>query len=174
VILPPPREPWYRRLAGSPRYLTLAIAGVLIVGGGAAFGIVQLVGDDEGAAGAPQARQGGGTAQDVDREGRRRAPVNPANVTVAVLNGTTVPGLAAQVGDRVSQLGFELGTVADSPDQDQQRAESVVMFTPGAARQAAAVSRRLEIPQREQIDAASQEVAGNATVVVIAGQDKTQ
>ena len=33
------RAPWYRRLLASPRYLVLAIAGVLIIGGGAAFGI---------------------------------------------------------------------------------------------------------------------------------------
>jgi hypothetical protein len=151
---------------------------VLIVGGGAAFGIVQLVGEDEGGAGAqeaPQAGAGQGAGgQEGERGSRRRAPINPATVTVAVLNGTTVPGLAAQIGDRVERLGFQLGTVANGPDQAQQRAESVVMFTPGAARQAAAVSRRLGIPQRERIDPASQSLAGNATVVVIAGQDRTQ
>lgn len=155
--------------------MILAIAGVLIVGGAAAFGVVQLVEDDGGAQQSAEAgaRNGAGTEQG-DRGSRRQAPVNPANVTVAVLNGTTVPGLAAQVGDRVRRLGFELGTVANSPDQGQQRAESVVMFTPGAAREAAVVSRRLRIPQRERINPAAEELAGNASVVVIAGQDRTQ
>ncbi|MBD0280730.1 MAG: LytR C-terminal domain-containing protein [Thermoleophilaceae bacterium] len=177
-MVPPPREPWYRRLTASPRYMVLAIAGVLIVGGGAVFGIVQLTGDDEaGSAGQETQGTGGGASagtQDGDRGGPRRAAVNPANVTVAVLNGTTVPGLAASIGDRVEQLGFQLGTVANGPDQGQQRAESVVMFTPGAKREAAVVSRKLGIPQREPADPASQGLAGNATVVVIAGADRTQ
>jgi hypothetical protein len=177
VILPPPREPWYRRLTASPRYLTLAIAGVLIVGGGAAFGIVQLVGEDEGGGSAQQAPTepaGGGSAPDKDAEqgDRRRVAVNPASVTVAVLNGTLVPGLAAQIGDRVERFGFTLGTVANGPDQ--QRAESVVMYSPGHRREAAVVSRRLGIGQRERVDPQSQGLAGDATVVVIAGADKTQ
>ena len=176
-MLPPPRGPWYRRLTASPRYVVLAIAGVLIVGGGAVFGIAQLTGDDEAGGTGEAQRTGGGASehtQDGDRGGARRAAVNPANVTVAVLNGTTVPGLAASIGDRVEQLGFQLGTVANGPDQGQQRAESVVMFAPGAKREAALVSRKLGIPQREPVDPVSQGLAGDATVVVIAGADKTQ
>jgi hypothetical protein len=98
----------------------------------------------------------------------------PGNVTVAVLNGTTVPGLAKQVGDEVESHGFRLGTVANTADQEQQRAESVVLFAPGHVREARAVNKRLGIGQREQIDAASQELAGDATVVVIAGADLSQ
>jgi hypothetical protein len=178
VILPPPREPWYRRLAASPRYLTLAIAGVLIVGGGAAFGVVQLVGEDEGGGSPPQAsdeRAGGepaGGGGGGERSERRRAAVNPAKIRVAVLNGTLVPGLAAQIGDRVERFGFQLGTVANGPNQ--QRPESVVLYSPGHRREAAAVSRRLGIGQRERVDPESQALAGDATVVVIAGADKTQ
>jgi hypothetical protein len=178
VILPPPREPWYRRLASSPRYLTLAIAGVLIVGGGAAFGIVQLVGEDGGGGSAqqtPEERAGGGPAGGGgggERSGRRRTAVNPANVRVAVLNGTLVPGLAAQIGDRVERFGFQLGTVANGPNQ--QRPESVVLYSPGHRREAVAVSRRLRIAQRERVDPESQALAGDATVVVIAGADRTQ
>jgi hypothetical protein len=89
-----------------------------------------------------------------------------------VLNGTLVPGLAAQIGDRVERFGFQLGTVANGPDQ--QRAESVVMYSPGHRRDAAVVSRRLGIGQRERVDTQSQGLAGDATVVVIAGSDKTQ
>jgi hypothetical protein len=36
------------------------------------------------------------------------------------------------------------------------------------------VNRRLEITQRQPIDPASQELAGDATVVVIAGADLSQ
>jgi hypothetical protein len=91
---------------------------------------------------------------------------------VAVLNGTTVPGLAAQIGDQIEGFGFDLGTVTNSTDQE--RAESVVLFAPGHQREAVAVGRRLSIDQRERVDAESQGLAGDATVVVIAGIDQTQ
>jgi hypothetical protein len=146
------------------------------VGGGAAFGIVQLVGDDGGGASGGRAAEeqassapaaGGG-----ERDERRRDAVNPANIRVAVLNGTLVPGLAAQIGDRVERFGFQLGTVANGPNQ--QRPESVVLYSPGHRREAAVVSRRLRIGQRERVDPESQALAGDATVVVIAGADRTQ
>jgi hypothetical protein len=179
AILRPPREPWYRRLLASPRYLVLVIAGILIVGGAAAFGVDQLASDDEGGTNTPAAGNsapaddGGGQADDEGGQKQRRAVV-PANVTVAVLNGTTVPNLAKQVSEQVAQHGFDVGTVANSADQAQQRAESVVLFAPGHLREAKAVSRRLSINQRQPIDPASQELAGDATVVVIAGADLAQ
>jgi hypothetical protein len=49
-----------------------------------------------------------------------------------------------------------------------------VLFAPGHQREARAVNKRLGIGQREPIDAASQELAGDATVVVIAGADLSQ
>ena len=85
-----------------------------------------------------------------------------------------MPNLAKQVGDQVESYGFELGTVANSADQEQQRAESVVLYAPGHQREAQAVNKRLGIAQREPIDPASQELAGDATVVVIAGADLAQ
>jgi hypothetical protein len=177
-ILPPRREPWYRRLLASPRYLVLVIAGILIVGGAAVFGVDQLTSEDEGGTStpagnsAPAADEGDGQAD--EGGGKQRNPVVPANVTVAVLNGTTVPNLAKQISERVAQLGFDVGTVANSADQAQQRAESVVLFAPGHRREATAVSRRMSINQRQAIDPASQELAGDATVVIIAGADLAQ
>jgi LytR cell envelope-related transcriptional attenuator len=97
--------------------------------------------------------------------------VNPANVTVAVLNGTTVPGLAATIMDQVEEAGFGAGTVANFLP-NQQLGESVVQYTPGHEREAAAVSRRLGIAQREAVNPSSQELAGDATVVVLVGADE--
>ena len=178
AIMAPPRRPWYRRLVASPRYLVLAVAGVLIVGGAAAAGINQISNDDSGTPSNQRPAQGGdsgGDQADNDNGGGTKKPaVVPANVTVAVLNGTTVPGLAKQVGDRVESHGFVLGTVANTADQEQQRAESVVLYAPGHKREAQAVNKRLGIAQRQPIDPASQELAGDATVVVIAGADLAQ
>lgn len=179
AILRPPREPWYRRLLASPRYLVLVVAGILIVGGAAAFGVDQLASDDEGGTSTPSGQQaapasGGGDQPEEGGKKKQRKAVVPANVTVAVLNGTTVPNLAQQISEQVAQHGFDVGTVANSADQAQQRAESVVLFAPGHEREATAVSRRLSINQRQPIDPASQELAGDATVVVIAGADRSQ
>jgi hypothetical protein len=179
AIMSPSRQPWYRRLVASPRYVVLAVAGLLIVGGAGVFGADQLLSDD-GATPSNESSSGGGgggggdQASNNDEGGEKRRAVVPGNVTVAVLNGTTVPNLAKQVGDRVESHGFVLGTVANSADQEQQRAESVVLYAPGHQREARAVNTRLGIGQREPIDPASQELAGDATVVVIAGADLAQ
>jgi hypothetical protein len=134
------------------------------------FGLSQLTSQESD----PGSRSvSGGSAEQA--EGDDRAPsrrIVPAEVTVAVLNGTTVPGLAAQIGDRIETFGFDLGTVTNSTDQ--QRAESVVLFAPGHHREAVAVGRRLSIGQRERVDPESQGLAGDASVVVIAGIDQTQ
>jgi len=179
IIPPPSRAPWYRRLLASPRYLVLAIAGILIVGGGAAFAVVELSRDDAGSQAPSQqvGESGGGAPSGGDTprgggSGRRKGAVQPKTVTVAVLNGTTVPGLAAQLGDKIEGFGFELGNVTNSTDQ--QRAESVVLFAPGHEREAAAVGRRLRVGQRERIDAQTQGLAGDASVVVVAGTDQTR
>jgi len=176
AIIPPPRQPWYRRLLASPRYLVLAVAGILILGGAGAFGIDQLSKGDDG--GGTPAREGAAvpSGEDTDEggQGKKRRAVVPANVTVAVLNGTTVAGLAKQVADEVESQGFNVDTVANTSDQDQQRADSVVLFSPGHAREAVAVSRRLKINQRQPIDPGSQQLAGDATVVVITGGDLAQ
>ena len=177
AIIPPPRRPWYRRMFASPRYAVLAVAGLLIFGGGGVFAIDQLSSDDSTTPSNGRPAGGGDGGSDEANNngaGKKKRPIVPANVTVAVLNGTTVPNLAKQVGDRVESHGFTLGTVANSADQEQQRAESVVLYAPGHQREAQAVNKRLGIGQREPIDPASQELAGDATVVVIAGADLAQ
>ena len=64
--------------------------------------------------------------------------------------------------------------MGNARDQEQQRAESVVLYAKGHQREATVVGRRLKIPQREAIDPDTQALAGDASVVVIAGSDLTQ
>ena len=142
----------------SPRYIALIVSGVIVIGGGAVFGISQLGGDDEPAS-------SGGSAE------TPQEPVNPSLVTVSVLNGTTVPGLAAQIGDEVETAGFQRGNVANA--LDQQRTTSTVLFAPGREREARVVARKLDIATIEPIDPDSQALGGNASVVVIVGSDQT-
>jgi hypothetical protein len=154
----------------------LAIAGVLIIGGGVGFGITQLNKNSGASSQAPSSSAGQGSSaggsSGSTSGGSRSSAIDPKKVTVSVLNGTTVPGLAAQLGDKIEHSGFQLGNVTNSTDQ--QRAESAVLFAPGHDREAASVARKLRIGQRERIDAQTQGLAGDATVVVIAGRDQTR
>jgi LytR cell envelope-related transcriptional attenuator len=150
VTIPPRRsQPWYSRIGA--RDVTVALVGLLVLGGMGAYGITQLTGDHGG-----------------DTSGNAQA--NNGNVAVAVLNGTTVPGLAAMLSDQIAAAGFKKGTINDY--SDKQLAESVVQYAPGHQVEANAVSRRLGISQREPVTANSRALAGDATVIVIAGADK--
>lgn len=160
----PNAEPRYSRFVS--RGGILAVAAILFMLAAGAFALVQL---DSEEGGEPTAERRPSAATGNGEKPAGAAAINPAKVTVSVLNGTTVGGLAAKLGDKLEAQGFRLGNVTNS--SDQQRAESVVLFSPGAEREAADVGRRLKIPQREAIDPESQTLAGDATVVVVAGAD---
>ena len=145
------------RTASGTRHLAVALAGVLVLGGAAAYGVTQLAGDDAG-------------SQQATKPKRNAVAVEPANVTVAVLNGTTVPGLAAALRDQIAAAGFKKGWI--DVFSDQQLAESVVQYAPGRRAEATAVSRRVGISRREPVTADSRALAGDAPVIVIAGADK--
>ena len=139
---PPP----YRRIG--TRFVAVALVGV------AAYGATQLAGGD----GAPK------------KPKRHGAAVKPGSITVAVLNGTTVPGLAARLRDKIGAAGFKKGTVDDFTDK--QLAESVVQYARGQQAAAKAVSRTVGVSRREPVTAGSAALAPEATVIVIAGADK--
>jgi hypothetical protein len=154
VIIPPRRsQPTYRRIGA--RHVAVVLVGLLVL----AYGVTRLTGDDGGGSGLP------------DKPKRNVAAVKPGNVTVAVLNGTTVPGLAAALSDQVAAGGFDKGTISDY--SDKQLAESVVQYAPGHQAEAKAVSRRVGISRREPFTADSHALAPDATVIVLAGADKT-
>jgi LytR cell envelope-related transcriptional attenuator len=147
------------------------LVGLLVLGSAAAYGVIQLTQDDDGT---PTSQESSGDSSSANGTGEQKSKqggaVKPANVTVAVLNGTTVPGLAATLSDEVDAAGFKVGTITNF--SDQQLAESVVQYSPGHEDEARAVSRRLGIGQREPVNPSSQALAGDATVIVIAGADK--
>jgi hypothetical protein len=167
VIVPPRRsQPWYGWIG--TRYVAVALLGLLVLGGTAAYGVTQLTGDDGGDnSGNARANNDNGSPNKPKRNG---AAIKPGNVTVAVLNGTTVPGLAAMLSDQIAAAGFKKGTI--DVFSDQQLAESVVEYAPGHESEAKAVGRRVGISQREPATANSRALAGDATVIVIAGADK--
>jgi LytR cell envelope-related transcriptional attenuator len=148
-----------RGVTAVPVQAAAALVGLLVLGGAATYGVTQLTGGGD--------KSGNGLPNEPKRNG---AAVKPGNVTVAVLNGTTVPGLAAALRDQIAAAGFKKGTI--DVFSDQQLAESVVQYSPGRQAEAKAVSGRLGISRREPVTADSRALAGNATVIVIAGADK--
>jgi hypothetical protein len=150
--------------------VALVLVGLVVLGGAAAYGVSQLTGGD-GDNGGNEASLNGNDSNNGTNKPKHKAAVNPANVTVAVLNGTTVPGLAATLSDQIGAAGFKIGTITNfSPNQ--QLAESVVQYAPGHEAEARAVGRKIGVSQREPISQSSQALAGDAAVIVIAGADK--
>jgi LytR cell envelope-related transcriptional attenuator len=100
------------------------------------------------------------------------APVPRGQIKVAVLNGTTQAGLAAQIGDQVTASGFQKGQVTNAPDQQAQ--QTVVYYTSGQKKAAQEVAKVVKAGSVQPIDPDTQAVAGgDAKVVVLVGADKT-
>lgn len=137
-----------------PRYLAVIIGGVVVLGAGvtaAALGVLGGSSDDGGS----------GTT---GNGGLRRAQIE-----VAVLNGTAVPGLAAEVGSEVESDGFELGAVTNS---ESSFAKSVVMFKRGHKPEARMVGKALRIGQVQLTTQEIASIAAGADVSVVLGDDK--
>jgi hypothetical protein len=154
------------------RYAALVVAGVVTVGGAVAYGVRTYTARDATTADRPPSRPAAERPADERPATGRGAPVRPGDVTVAVLNGTTVDGLARRFGDQVQQEGFVLGTTATA--DDQARAESAVVWTDGARAEAGMVARRLGIAQIERADPAARALAGDAKVIVVLGADRSE
>ncbi len=94
--------------------------------------------------------------------------IKPGEIEVAVLNGTSVTGLAASWGDKIENKGFELGAVTNTNSTFEN---SVVMFEPGAKPEAKEVAKRMSIPKVQPMTAEVKEVSNQAKVSVVVGED---
>jgi hypothetical protein len=116
---------------------------------------------------APAQQAGTGT-----KKHRKAAPVPRGDIKVAVLNGTTRPGLAAQIGDQIIASGFKKGQVTNAADQQAQ--QTVVYYASGQKKAAQAVASIVKAADVQPIDPDTQAIAGSdAKVVVLVGADKT-
>ena len=149
-------RPWYSVIG--TRHFAVALVGLLVLGGAAAYCVTQLTGGNTS-----------GNAQANSKPKRNGSAVTTGNVTVAVLNGTMVPGLAARLRDQIAAAGFRKGTIDDF--SDKQLAESVVQYAPGHRAEAKAVGRTVGVGQLEPVTPNSRALAGDATVILIAGAD---
>jgi LytR cell envelope-related transcriptional attenuator len=151
------------------RYLALTLAGVLVLGG-AAYGAVELIGGggEDGATGSHPKREP--PSGDTGRQ-ERQVNVDPSQVTVAVLNGTTVQGLATKISEEAQAAGFNVGTVGNAARIDQTK--STVLYRKGQNAAARAVANRLGIQSTGPVDSVNGEIAGSFDAVVVVGTDKS-
>jgi hypothetical protein len=148
---------------------------VLVVGG-------LLLATQSGGGGAkakPQAQNTLGPASQATKTKTRAKPkaatagVQRGNITVAVLNGTTTPGLAATVSDQLSRGGFKRGNVTNAADQ--QQSTTAVLYAPGFKSAADEIAQLLKLKSVQPIDPGTQAIAGSeAQIAVMVGTDRTQ
>ncbi|MCD6726071.1 MAG: LytR C-terminal domain-containing protein [Solirubrobacteraceae bacterium] len=115
------------------------------------------------------------TTPDTGGQSTTTAP-NRSGTQVAVLNGTTVTGLARAAADKLQAGGYrDIGPVT-TDTSNQARGATVVFFEPGARREAQDVARLIGIDRTalQQMDQNARALGGNAPVVVIVGADQAQ
>jgi LytR cell envelope-related transcriptional attenuator len=135
--------------------VVLFIVFVLVVGG-VAYAVLNSGGSEA---------KGGG-----DKSGKQAAAkqINPGEIEVAVLNGTSATGLAATWGDKIEGKGFEVGAVTNTNSTFE---DSVVMFEPGSKPEAKEVAKQLQFTKVQPMTAEVAEVSNKADVSVVVGED---
>jgi hypothetical protein len=168
------------RSGGSARRVVAIGLGVLAVAAVAVVLVTQVFGSSDSAAPAPNTvgeRPSGSTSAKAGTTTR----VDRSKVTVTVVNGTTVQGLARGALNRLDGVGFQDGGVA-TDTTNQSRAETLVFYADGARAAALDVARVLKVA-RPRVEPFSAEPDGpgirllarqDATVVVVLGNDKAQ
>jgi hypothetical protein len=144
-----------RRLPVDGRYILALLVVAVVAAGVLTSGFGLIGGDDDG-----KKRSAGG----------RNLP------TVAVINGTSVPGLAATVEKQVvERAGYDPGPIGNAAASVDQ---TVVEYTNGmrddAKALAQAVKSKLGEPQVQPITADIQDVAGKAELALLLGLDDAE
>lgn len=150
----PPARRSRGRLALGALVAALALAAV-------AAGVIILTGGSSN-------KKSAGTATNASansaRSHRTTAPtvVVPSTVTVSVLNGTDMQGLAGQVADELKARGYRRGAVTNA--SDQTKTTTVIQYLPHDQRDALAVATALKLRQAavRPIDSATQKIACSA------------
>jgi hypothetical protein len=153
---PPPR-----RTGRTAALVAVGVLAALVLG---VVAVTQLGGSDDAAT---------TTTSAAGQRADASAPVSRGTTTVAVLNGTTVPGLAAQISDQLEKAGFARGATTNAADQ--QRPDTTVVYAKGFKPAAEEVAKIVGVATIAPMDANTQAIAGpDASVVVTVGADRTQ
>ena len=99
------------------------------------------------------------------------AAVSPAETAVVVLNGTNVTGLARSLSDDLQQSGYLRATALEGTPPGAHGA-TTVEYASGHKAEAQSAAKALEVTHVQPMESGVSSLAGAATVVVIAGEDK--
>jgi hypothetical protein len=155
-----------KRSAGT---IVLLAGLALLLLGGTAFGLSQVLGGDD--ATPPPNTSAPPSAETPEANGSGPSVPNE-ETAVGVLNGTTTNGLASTLADRLQQEGgYARGTTATNT-RDQTLQASTVYYADGFRAQARSVAELLGIDAVEPLDEETQALAPDSNVVVLAGADQ--
>ncbi len=153
------------RLPKQARYIALLVGGIVVVGAAVSFAVVEITSDDTKSASKKDTKKKKSNSAKV-------SSVQPSQVTVAVLNGTGTPGLAASVASSLRAAGFKVGNVTNAGETDARSTK--VLYKKGNNAEAKAVSKQLKVPSRRvsSMDKSNGSLAGSADVAVVTGEDR--
>jgi hypothetical protein len=175
--LPPPQT------GRSPARATILILGAVVVVAVAIGLIISSAGGGKSAVQGSAAGQGAGKStartthhthhtQTSPNHGESSATAaSPAATSVAVLNGTSINGLAHSLSKDLQQSGYAQASALDGTPPGSHPT-TIIEYSSGHHAEAQGVASALSVTQVQPIETAVSSLAGAATVVVIAGEDK--
>lgn len=163
------------RSSGRRPAVIVLVTAVLLGVAALTFGAIQLLSSGSDTSPTPGPRRAAATPTTPVGKGRNAAPFSNGSVTVAVLNGTPVAGLAKRVADQLVARGFKQGTVTNA--SEQTRSATLVSFLPGRKRAGTVVAKTLKAVALAPIDPTTRAIACPGAqpcpdVVVTVGSDR--
>jgi hypothetical protein len=101
--------------------------------------------------------------------GEHVGAIDPADVEVAVLNGTSINGLAGKVASDVEASGYKVGAITNTAPGVKK---TEVFFVDHQKPEAQKVARDIGVEKVGPLDKELRDLAAGADVVVIAGEDR--
>jgi hypothetical protein len=150
ALAPHPRWRRFVDRLTQPRALVAIGIAALVLGGAAIFITQSLLSEDKAAT-------------------PRVSRIVPADVEVAVFNGTSLDGLAGKVTSDLTAAGYN---VIATTNTEPGHAKTEVMYEDRQKPAAQKVAADLGVKKVNPVDAELRELAGGADVIVIAGEDR--
>jgi hypothetical protein len=149
AIEPEPQTFWQRVVDRGPRHpLVMAIIAILIAIGAFVLGSKLIRSDEE--------------------TGGKGDPIDRGSVSIAILNATSGPGTGAELSKTLQNAGFTVDSTSVPPDSESK---SVVYYAQGEKRAGKVVAKVLKLPDIKVFGSEQEAAAGDAIVVVVAGED---
>jgi LytR cell envelope-related transcriptional attenuator len=154
-----------RRLAGLPWRTTIVFAGAVVAAAVAVIVVLALSSPTPHPAASPPTQP------------PQTTPVTPqAPVSLAVLNGTSVTGLARAAADELTGFGYDEPKLVTNDTTNPTRARTTVYYEPGHRTDALGVASCLHIGFERvmAMDANARALADRADVAVFIGADRAR